>query len=64
MMKFKQEAAPEAVERIREAVRQTPPFTKPPVIHRVRMPTKTQTKKQDKGSGKIKKATTEKKPKK
>ena len=60
MMKFKEEAAPEAVERIREAVRQTPPFTKPPVIRRVKMTTKTKTKKQDKGPGKIKNATTKK----
>ena len=64
MVKFKQEPAPEAVERIREAVRQTPPFIKPPVIRRVKMPTKSKTKKQDKGSGKIKKATTEKEPRK
>ena len=64
MMKFKKEPAPEAVERIRDTVRQAPPFTKPPVIRRVKMPTKSKTKKQNKGSGKIKKATTEKEPRK
>ena len=60
MMKFKQEAAPEAVERIRETVRRAPPFAKPPVIRRVRMTTTNKRKKQDNGSGKIKNATTEK----
>ena len=54
MVKFKQEQeeAPEAVERIREAVRRAPPFKKPPVIRRVRMTTKKKVKKQGKGSGK------------
>ena len=64
MLKFKQEAAPKAVERIRETVRQAPPFTKPPVIRRVRMVMKRKIKKQDKCSGKIKNATTEKEPRK